>query len=117
NLLSLRIFTGALLEHDDQLRPMPGVMDEWAISDDGLSYTFHLRDGARWTNGRPITIEDIQWNLNRVVDLRGIRGPEPSFNFLKKKHTNPPDKSPPRPTLTRPFPPSLSAVTPGYSLF
>jgi oligopeptide transport system substrate-binding protein len=46
----------------------PGVARSWDISEDGLVYTFHLRDNARWSNGDPVTAEDFVFGLRRSVD-------------------------------------------------
>jgi oligopeptide transport system substrate-binding protein len=34
--------------------PIPGAAEKWDISDDGLTYTFHLRDGLKWSDGSPL---------------------------------------------------------------
>ena len=46
----------------------PGVAYRWDISEDGLRYTFHLRDNARWSNGDPVTAHDFVYSLRRSVD-------------------------------------------------
>jgi oligopeptide transport system substrate-binding protein len=45
----------------------PGVAQYWDISDDGLVYTFHLRDTAKWSNGEPITSEDFVRSFQRIL--------------------------------------------------
>jgi len=45
-----------------------GSADEWTISDDGLSYTFHIRDSARWSNGDPVTAQHFLFSLRRLID-------------------------------------------------
>ena len=45
-----------------------GVAESWSISDDGLVYTFKLRDTARWSNGDPVTADDFVFSLRRLVD-------------------------------------------------
>ena len=42
--------------------------ESWEISKDGLSYTFHLRPEARWSNGDPVTAGDFIFGLQRLVD-------------------------------------------------
>lgn len=46
----------------------PGVAKTWEASPDGLTYTFHLRDNARWSNGDRITSDDFVFALRRLVD-------------------------------------------------
>lgn len=40
----------------------------WDISTDGLSYTFHIRPDARWSNGDPVTAQDFVFGMQRLVD-------------------------------------------------
>jgi ABC-type oligopeptide transport system substrate-binding subunit len=46
-----------------------GVPQDWAISDDGLVYTVHLRDSAKWSNGEPLTSEDFVHSFQRIGQL------------------------------------------------
>jgi len=46
-----------------------GVLaEDWDVSDDGLTYTFHLRDGVQFHNGEMFTAEDVVKNYERIVD-------------------------------------------------
>lgn len=55
------------LEGDD-LEPTPALAESWDVSEDGATYTFHLRDDGRWTNGDPVTAQDFEWAWKRVLD-------------------------------------------------
>jgi peptide/nickel transport system substrate-binding protein len=59
-----------LVEADPDTLPNvgPGVADEWSSSADGLTWTFHIRDNARFSNGEPVTAEDVQFSLERFAD-------------------------------------------------
>src|SRR5688572_21386434 len=46
----------------------PGVADRWDISADGRTYTFHLRENARWSNSDPVTSRDFSYSLRRLLD-------------------------------------------------
>jgi oligopeptide transport system substrate-binding protein len=46
---------------------VPGVAEKWEVSDDGLTYTFHLRD-SKWSNGDPVTAKDFVFSWRRLVD-------------------------------------------------
>jgi oligopeptide transport system substrate-binding protein len=46
----------------------PGVAESWDVSPNGLTYTFHLRDNAHWSNGDPVTAEDFVAGMRRTVD-------------------------------------------------
>jgi oligopeptide transport system substrate-binding protein len=50
--------------------PVPGVAERWQSSADGLTWVFHLRPEARWSNGAPVTAEDFVYSWRREVDPR-----------------------------------------------
>ena len=45
----------------------PGLAESWEHSDDGLTWTFHLRDGVRWHDGEPFTARDVEFTFNRII--------------------------------------------------
>lgn len=45
----------------------PGVAERWEISADGLTYTFHLRADAKWSNGEPVTSQDFVSSFKRIL--------------------------------------------------
>jgi ABC-type oligopeptide transport system substrate-binding subunit/class 3 adenylate cyclase len=47
---------------------VPSLAERWEISDDGLRYVFHLRDGLRWSDGEPLTAHDVEFGIKRVLD-------------------------------------------------
>jgi len=44
---------------------VPSLSDRWTVSPDGKTYTFHLRPGIKFSNGQPVTSDDVAWTLNR----------------------------------------------------
>src|SRR5262249_27455177 len=54
----MQIFAG-LVQLDDKFQPQPYLARSWEASQDKLSYTFHLVEGATFHDGRPITSEDV----------------------------------------------------------
>ncbi|TCL68495.1 oligopeptide transport system substrate-binding protein [Hydrogenispora ethanolica] len=48
--------------------PIPGIAYKWEIAKDGLTYTFHLRKTARWSNGQPVTAHDFEYSWKRALD-------------------------------------------------
>jgi len=47
---------------------IPGMAESWEISPDGLTYTFHLRPGIKWSNGEPLTAYDFLNSWERVLN-------------------------------------------------
>lgn len=50
----------------DQI-PYPGVAESWEVSEDGRTWTFRLRENARWSNGDPVTADDFVYGWHRVL--------------------------------------------------
>lgn len=46
----------------------PGQAETWETSEDGLTWTFHLRDGLKWSDGTPLTANDFVYSWQRVCD-------------------------------------------------
>ena len=53
---------------DENARPVPAQAEKADISEDGLTYTFTLRDGIKWSNGDPVTSQDFKYAWLRVLD-------------------------------------------------
>src|SRR3954470_6644092 len=43
---------------------IPGLAESWKGSDDKLTWTYKLRPNLKWSDGKPLTSEDIAWNVN-----------------------------------------------------
>jgi oligopeptide transport system substrate-binding protein len=61
------IFEG-LVKWDEQNRIVPGMAEKWEVSPDGKTYTFHLRHGVKFHNGREMTAEDFKYSFDRACD-------------------------------------------------
>ncbi len=56
-----------LLRYDFDLSPMPSLAREWEISEDGLTYTFHLEEGVTWHDGEPFTSKDVVFTTTQFL--------------------------------------------------
>jgi peptide/nickel transport system substrate-binding protein len=50
----------------------PGLAESWEVSDDGLTVTYTLREGLQWSDGEPLTADDIAYTINRSRDEEWI---------------------------------------------
>ena len=57
-----------LMELDANQNPILDLAESYTVSDDGLVYTFKIRDDANWANGDPVTAADFVYGWQRVVD-------------------------------------------------
>lgn len=48
----------------EDFHTIPGLAESWTASKDKLTWTYKLRDGLKWSDGKPLTSEDIAWNVN-----------------------------------------------------
>ena len=53
---------------DETGKVVPGVAKDWKISPDGLTYTFNLRDDAKWSDGSAVTAKDFEYSWKRTLD-------------------------------------------------
>jgi oligopeptide transport system substrate-binding protein len=61
-----RIFSG-LVSFDPQLNLIPDLAANWDVSGDGMTYTFHLRENAKFHNGRKVTAQDFVYSFERAA--------------------------------------------------
>ena len=57
-----------LVGYGQQLEPVPGFVESWEASADGLQYTFKIAEGKRWSDGEPATSEDARFSLQILLD-------------------------------------------------
>ncbi len=57
-----------LLKMDKDGKVVPGLAEKYEISDDQLTWTFHLRDGLKWSDGSALTADDFVYSWQRLVD-------------------------------------------------
>lgn len=61
-----RIFNG-LVKLNRQLEPSPDLAESWTVAPDALTYTFQLRRGVRFHNGRELTADDVRYSFERLL--------------------------------------------------
>lgn len=57
-----------LVEYDDGVKLLPCLAKDWTISDDQRTYTFHIRPGVHFSNGRLLVASDFVYTLERTLD-------------------------------------------------
>lgn len=57
-----------LLVRNEEGEADPGQAESWEVSEDGLTVTFHLRDGLKWSDGSSLTASDFVYSWNRLAD-------------------------------------------------
>ena len=62
------MYDGLLRLSQKDYTPEPELADRWDVSDDKLTWTFHLRDGLTWSDGVPITAQDFVWTGNFIIE-------------------------------------------------
>lgn len=70
----LRDLYDGLVIHDAHGKAVPGAAKSWDISEDGLTYTFHLRDDGKWSNGDKVTANDFLFTFRRIMDPKTAAG-------------------------------------------
>ena len=106
-LVDSNIYEG-LTAIDKDLGIVPSLAESWTISPDGLTYTFKLRAGAKFHNGRALTPQDIIANIDRVRDPKTGSPFGSRFTGIKAMEATGPDTL--KITLDAPSAPFLSQL-------
>ena len=61
-------YTGLTSRAASDFSPEPGLAESWVENEPGVSYTYTLREGLTWSDGEPLTADDIAWNINTARD-------------------------------------------------
>lgn len=108
----VNIYDGLVRYADGTLNVEPSLAESWSISDDGLEYTFELREGVEFHDGTPFNAEAVVFNFERMLDENHPyhdTGPFPlSFNFGQVDSVEAVDDYEVKFTLSEPFAPFLS---------
>ncbi|MFT7668476.1 MAG: oligopeptide transport system substrate-binding protein [Planctomycetota bacterium] len=62
------LFEGLCVKDPKTLEPLPGMAESWEISEDRKTYTFKIREGATWTDGKPVTAYDFEYSWRRMLN-------------------------------------------------
>ncbi len=100
------IFNG-LVKYDTDLSLIGDLAESWDISDDGLTITFHLRKGVKWTDGVEFTANDVMFGYKTIIDPKTPTAYKEDFLQVKKAEVL--DKYTFRVTYKKPFAPALSS--------
>ncbi len=110
--LSRLVFDGLVSLDPTSGEPVPALATSWDISDDGTTYTFHLRENVRWHDGQPFTASDVAFTYTRLLDP-DVRSPRYSRLAERVKSVDIVDSHTVRITLMRPdasFLPTLGTI-------
>jgi len=98
--------TEGLLEYDNDLNPHPLLATSWNKSADGLTYTFKLREGVKWHDGKPFTSADVAFSINLLKKVH----PRGRATFANVSSIDTPDKYTVILHLAKPAPYLLKAL-------
>lgn len=111
-LLNKQLFGQLVRPSDVDLQPSPDLAESWELSEDGLTYTFHLRSGVTWHNGDPFTADDVKFTFDAILN--------PDVNAAFRRNLGPLtgchviDESTVELTLSQPYAPLLTML--GYNI-
>lgn len=103
-----RLVGDGLVDRDESLRIVPRLAESWDFSPDGRVLTFHLRQGARFHDGKPLTSADVAYTYERVIDPNS-RAVGRVDGFLPIERVETPDEKTVRVTYRYPYAPALAA--------
>jgi peptide/nickel transport system substrate-binding protein len=112
SLIASKIYESLLEYEGPGMKPVPGIAESWTVSKDQKTYTFKLRKGVTWHDGKPFTSEDVKFSIEKVVTPYHSRG-KTYFGDLQSIQT--PDAQTVIFTLKQPVPYFLRAFQPTES--
>ena len=89
---------------DDGTKIEPGLAETWDVSEDGMTYTFHLKEGLVFSNGDPVLAEDLVWSYERAMhteeslwaelclNLDSVEAPDDTTFIVHVKEASPVDE-------------------------
>jgi len=108
-----QVYDTLVYRHPENAEFVPGLAERWTISEDGLNYTFYLRDDVQFHDGTPFNAAAVAANIDRITDpdlrsqkARPLLGPLVSYQVI--------DDYTIRLTLSEPFAPLLDSLSQVY---
>jgi peptide/nickel transport system substrate-binding protein len=95
-----------LVEPDENLEMQPALATSWDLSDDQLTWTFHLRKGVTFQDGSDFTADDVVYSFNRIIDDKLST----AWRFSAVKDIEAVDPETVRITVGQPSPNLLSSI-------
>jgi peptide/nickel transport system substrate-binding protein len=90
--ISHLVFNGLAYVDPATREPKPDLAKSWDVSDDRLTYTFHLRDGVRWHDGQPFAANDVIFTYQLMMNNK-VRSPRFSRLVERVHGVGSPDRS------------------------
>jgi peptide/nickel transport system substrate-binding protein len=113
--MQLGLIYNGLLEYDQNMNFVPGLAEKWSISKDNTVYTFNLRKGVKWHNGREVVASDVKFSLDRELGLIPPKTPGLfRANLGDVKSVDVVNQYTVKVTLNKPFAAFLYGVTSGW---
>jgi microcin C transport system substrate-binding protein len=79
NVMSAELFgqfyETLLTQHPVTLEMEPMLADRCTLGDDRKTFTFHMDPRAKWSDGTPVTAEDVRWTFETIMDPKNLTGP------------------------------------------
>ena len=97
-----RVIFEGLTKPGKDLAPAPDLATSWTIAPDGLSWTFKLRDGVKWSDGKPFSADDVAFTFNDIV-LKKELGAQNAASYAAVKSVTVVDPTTVRFDLSRKF--------------
>jgi peptide/nickel transport system substrate-binding protein len=118
SLIASKIYESLLEYEGAGMKPVPGLAESWTVSKDQKTYTFKLRSGVAWHDGKPFSSADVKFSIEKVVTPYHSRG---KTYFGEVEAIDTPDASTvvfrlkqPVPYFIRAFQPSESPMMPRH---
>ena len=73
-----------LISRDYDFNYKPGLAEKWETSEDGLTWTFYLKKGVKFHDGKPLTADDVKWTIDKILDPETASPAQSDFAAIKE---------------------------------
>src|SRR5215469_3406502 len=74
------------VDNDDNFTVKPAIAESWSMADGGKTWTFKIRQGVKFHDGKPLTAKDVVYSFSRILDPNFPNGAKSVFGWLKPEN-------------------------------
>ena len=83
-MVAWHIYESLVTRNNPELEIKPGLAESWTVSEDGLVWTFKLREGVKFHDGTLFNAQAVKYNFDRLLDPENPTIKSGVFNFIQQ---------------------------------
>ncbi len=66
----MNLMYDSLIRYDSNMNILPWLAESWQVSDDGMTWTLHLKEGVKWHDGKEFTADDVDFTFSTIMNYK-----------------------------------------------